>query len=79
MVKKEILEDFKTMMEKHYRNFKDAFYYLARNNPNSAGIFSVTDNDFILFLEEQKYITKRVTQAKIMLKLTACLATADEA
>ena len=65
------------MMETYYRNLKDTFYYLARGNSNSAGIFSITDNDFILFLEEQKYVTKRVTQAKIMLKLTACLATAD--
>ena len=72
------MNEFKTMMENYYRNFKDAFYYLARSNPNNMGIFTVSDNDFILFLEEQKYITKRVTQAKIMLKVVACLAITDE-
>jgi len=34
--------------------------------------------DFIKFVEEQKYVTKRVTQAKILLKLYACLAAGEE-
>jgi hypothetical protein len=35
--------------------------------------------DFNGFVEEQKYITKRVTQAKIMLKYYACISAGDEA
>ena len=31
----------------------------------------------MFFLEEQKYITKRVTLAKIMLKYYACLSAGD--
>jgi len=34
--------------------------------------------DFNGFVEEQKYTTKRVTQAKIMLKYYACISAGDE-
>ncbi len=65
---------FKDIMVRYYRPFKDAFYYLARNTPSFGNIYSISELDFQKFLEEQRYPSKRVTEAKIMLKLYACLA-----
>jgi hypothetical protein len=65
-------------MLKHYKSFKDTFEFLSRSNAGSNGIFSISEVSFIGFLEEQKYITKRVTLAKVMLKLYACLSTTDD-
>ena len=62
----------------HYRHFKDSFYYLAHSNPSLQNIFTISELEFGGFIEEQKYITKRVTQAKIMLKLYACLSAGDD-
>ena len=35
------LDKFKIMMVRHYKDFKDAFYYLANDNPNLQGLFSI--------------------------------------
>jgi hypothetical protein len=64
-------------MISHYRYFKDSFYYLARGNPSLQSIFNISELDFAGFLEEQKYVTKRVTMAKVMLKLYACLSVGE--
>lgn len=37
-----MLANFKFMMTKYYRHFKDAFYYLSRSNPSATGIFSIS-------------------------------------
>lgn len=66
------------MMVAYYRYFKDSFYYLAHNNPSLNGIFTISELDFANFLEEQKYVTKRVTMAKVMLKLYACLSVGED-
>jgi hypothetical protein len=68
---------FKYMMIKYYRHFKDAFYALAKGNPNLNGVYSISEFDLMGFLEEQKYVTRRVTLPKIMLKLYACLSVGD--
>lgn len=60
-----------------YRDFKDSFYYLANNNPNLLGIYSISQFVFDTFLEEQKYVTKKVNRAKIMVKLYSCLSAGD--
>lgn len=69
---------FKHMMMAYYRDFKDGFYYLASSNPALNGIYSVSEVVFLQFLEEQKYITKRVTLPKIMLKMYSCLSVGEE-
>jgi hypothetical protein len=66
------------MMIPHYRYFKDSFYYLAHANPSLQGVFTISELEFANFLEEQKYVTKRVTMAKVMLKLYACLSAGEE-
>lgn len=66
------------MMVSYYRYFKDTFYYLAHSNPSLTGIFSISELEFANFLEEQRYVTKRVTMAKVMLKLYACLSVGEE-
>jgi hypothetical protein len=68
---------FKHMMLNYYRDFKDSFYNLANCNPALNGIYSISETIFQQFLEEQKYITKRVTLPKIMLKMYACLSAGD--
>lgn len=37
-----MLANFKFMMTKYYKHFKDAFYYLSRSNPSATGIFSIS-------------------------------------
>ncbi len=71
------LYKFKLMMLDYYRDFKDGFYYLASSNPALNGIYSISEVVFQQFLEEQKYITKRVTLAKIMLKMYSCLSVGE--
>ena len=73
-----VLNQFKFMMLNYYKYFKDTFYYLSRGNPTLNGIFSIPETQFTGFLEEQKYITKRVTLPKIMLKFYASLAAGDQ-
>jgi hypothetical protein len=65
------------MMLKYYRAFKDTFYWLASGNPSANGIFSIPEWEFEKFIEEQKYISKRVTHPKIMLKMYSCLSGGD--
>ena len=65
-------------MLRYYKNFKDSFYSLSKDNPSQNGIYSMTELNFTGFVQEQKYTTKRVNQAKIMLKLYACLAIGDD-
>ena len=65
------------MMQKYYKSFKDTFYYLAKDNPTVNGIYAISELKFTGFLDEHKYVTKRVTQAKVMLKLYACLSVGD--
>lgn len=66
------------MMMNYYRAFKDTFYYIASSNPSINGIFSISEFEFEKFIEEMKYVTKRVTHAKIILKMYSCLSNADE-
>lgn len=69
---------FKYMMLGYYRNFKDVFYYLASTYPAVSGIYSIPQQPFEGFLDEQKYITKRVTHAKVMIKMYSCLSFNDD-
>ena len=72
-----LISQFKYMMIQYYKYFKDTFYYLSRGNPAANGIFSISEGEFAAFLEEQKYVTKRVTLPKVMIKLYASLAAGD--
>ena len=66
------------MMINYYCDFKDAFYHLASTYPGLTGVFSIPELPFNAFLEEQKYVTKRVTHAKIMLKMISCLSVNED-
>lgn len=61
-------------MIRYYRDFKDAFYFLASTYPSLSGVYSVSELSFDGFLDEQKYVSKRVTHAKIMIKMYSCLS-----
>lgn len=74
----EDLKGFKEVALRYYRDFKDTFYFLANSYPNFAGLYSIAEVPFEKFLMEQKYVTKRVTHAKIMLKMISCLSANDE-
>jgi len=76
--KPEDQEELKKIMEIYYLDFKDTFYYLANTSPSINGIYSISELVFDSFLDEQKYITKRVTKAKVMVKLYSCLSGGDE-
>lgn len=36
------MNQFKYMMLRYYKSFKDTFYFLARNNPTANGIYSIS-------------------------------------
>lgn len=65
-------------MVEHYLTFKTAYYYLCNNNVSLAGMYSISEFNIQQFIAEQKYESKRVTLAKIMLKLVACLVSEDK-
>lgn len=49
--KAEDIANFKEMMLKYYRNFKDVFYYLASTYPAVSGIYSISEQPFEGFLD----------------------------
>lgn len=38
------------MMLRYYKNFKDAFYSLSKDNPSQNGIYSMTELNFTGFV-----------------------------
>lgn len=66
------------MMLDYYKDFKDSFYHLANDNPSVLGIYSIGEVTFFQFLDQQKYVSKRVTLPKIMLKMYSCLSSIED-
>lgn len=73
------LGEVRAVLEQHYLLFQKIYYFLANNNPNAQGVYSISENRFEKFVEEQSYESKRVTKAKIRLKLVSCLAQRSDA
>jgi hypothetical protein len=69
---------FKEYMLENYQVFKTVYYFLCNNNVSLTGMYSASEFNIQQFIAEQKYESKRVTLAKIMLKLYACLMGGEE-
>ena len=69
---------FRDLMVENYQIFKTVYYYLCNNYVNLNGMYSISEFNIQQFIAEQKYESKRVTLAKIMLKLLACLLPTEE-
>lgn len=65
-------------MIENYEVFKTVYYNLCNNNVSLTGMYSISEFNIQQFIAEQKYESKRVTLAKIMLKLYACLMGGEE-
>ena len=69
---------FRQLMTENYQVFKTVYYSLCNSYVNLSGMYSISEFNLQQFIAEQKYESKRVTLAKIMLKLYACLMGGEE-
>ena len=43
---KAILAEVRSLLEQNYDLFQKIYYYLANNNPSSAGVYSINETRF---------------------------------